>query len=232
MDSARMIIPVLDLKNGIAVSGKSGKRETYQPLETIFHKSASPEEIAKSLSDAGAVRMYIADLDSIENKRSNFDVIHKINKNISVMLDSGASNVFDVENALEVADKIIIATETLKNMDDLADIFHKFDKNRLIISIDIKEGGIFSRYLNINLKDFMDKIKELKPPEIILLDISKVGTEEGVNEELIKKFLKLPSSLIIGGGITSSDTHKLEKLGINKFLVGSALHNGKLSPEF
>lgn len=227
-----MIIPVLDLKNGMAVSGKSGKRETYKPLETVFHKSSSPKEIAKSLSEAGAVRMYIADLDSIENKRSNFDVIHDINENISVMLDSGANNVFDVEKALEVADKIIIATETLKGMDDLADIFHKFDKNRLIISIDIKKGEIFSKYLNINLNDFIEEIKELNPPEIILLDISKVGTEEGVNEEFIKKILKLSSSLIIGGGITSGDIKKLEKIGINKFLVGSALHNGKLSPKF
>ncbi len=224
-----MIIPVLDIKNRIAVSGKSGKRETYKPLETVFHKSSSPETIAKSLKDTGAIRMYIADLDSIENGKSNFDIIQKVNKTISVMLDSGAGNLSDVKKALKVADKVIIATETLKDMNDLFIIFHNFDKNRLIISIDIKEGKIFSKYLNIMLEDFIDKIKELKPPEVILLDISKVGTESGVNEELIKKFLKLQSSLIIGGGITPNDIEKLEKLGINKFLVGSALHSGRMS---
>jgi phosphoribosylformimino-5-aminoimidazole carboxamide ribotide isomerase len=221
-----MIIPVLDLKNGIAVSGKSGKRETYKPLATVFHKSASPEGIGKSLSDAGAVRIYIADLDSIENRKSNFDVIQEVNKNISVMLDCGARNVFDVKKALEVADKVIIATETLKDIDDLTDIFDNFDKNRLVISIDIKDNKIFSKSLNIDIKEFIRKIKELNPPEVILLDISQVGTERGVNYELIRKFLELP--LIIGGGITSSDIKRLEKLGINKFLVGSALHNGKL----
>ena len=221
-----MIIPVLDLKNGIAVSGKSGKRESYKPLETVFHKSASPEGIGKSLSDAGAVRIYIADLDSIENKKSNFEVIQKVNKNISVMLDCGARNVFDVKKALEVADKVIIATETLKDIDDLNDIFDNFDKNRLVISIDIKDNEIFSKSLNIDIKEFIRKIKELNPSEVILLDISQVGTERGVNYELIRKFLELP--LIIGGGITSSDIKRLEKLGINKFLVGSALHNGKL----
>jgi phosphoribosylformimino-5-aminoimidazole carboxamide ribotide isomerase len=227
-----MIIPVLDLKNREAVSGKSGKRETYKPLETVFHKSSSPKEIAKSLSDAGAVRMYIADLDAIENRKSNFDVVHEVNKYISVMLDSGASNAFEVEKALEVADKVIIATETLKDMDDLNIIFHNFDKNTLIISIDIKEGKLFSKNLNINLESFIGKIKELNPQEVILLDISKVGTETGVNEELIKKFSKIRSSLIIGGGITASDIKKLEGIGINKFLVGSALHNGKLPLKF
>ena len=221
-----MIIPVLDLKNGIAVSGESGKRETYKPLKTVFHKSSSPEGIAKSLSNAGAVRLYIADLDSIENRKSNFEVVQEVNKHISVMLDSGARNVFDVKKTLEVADKVIIATETLKDLDDLTNIFDNFDKNRLIISIDIKEGKVFSKYLNIDLEEFIRKIKELNPSEVILLDISQVGTERGVNYELIRKFLELP--LIIGGGITSSDIKRLEKLGINKFLVGSALHNGKL----
>ena len=225
-----MIIPVLDLKNGIAVSGESGKRETYKPLKTVFHKSSSPEGIAKSLSNAGAVRLYIADLDSIENRKSNFEVVQEVNKHISVMLDSGARNVFDVKKTLEVADKVIIATETLKDLDDLTNIFDNFDKNRLIISIDIKEGKVFSKYLNIDLEEFIKKIKELNPPEVILLDISQVGTERGVNYELIKKFLKLP--LIIGGGITSNDIKKLEKLGINKFLVGSALHKGKLPLKF
>ena len=222
-----MIIPVLDLKNGIAVSGKSGERETYKPLETVFHESAFPVEIAKSLKDAGAVRIYIADLDSIENRKSNFDVTRKVNKYIPVMLDCGSKNVSDVGKALEVADKVIIATETLKDIDDLKVIFDKFDRNRLIISIDIKDEKIFSKYLNIDMEDFIKKIEELNPQEVILLDISQVGTEKGVNEVLIKKFLKLP--LIIGGGITSRDIEKLEKLGINKFLVGSALHNGKLT---
>ncbi len=222
-----MIIPVLDLKNGMVVSGKSGKRETYKPLNTVFYKSASPKGIAKSLSDAGAVRIYIADLDSIEGIGSNFDVIEKVNKYISVMLDCGAKNASDVEKALEVADKAIIATETLKDINDLKVIFDKFEKNRLIVSIDIKDNKIFSKHLNIDLNDFIRQIKELNPEEVILLDISQVGTEKGVNKGLIKKFLTLP--LIIGGGITSNDIKKLEDMGINKFLVGSALHNGKLS---
>lgn len=220
-----MIIPVLDLKNGIAVSGKSGQRETYKPLETVFHKSSSPEEIAKSLSNAGAGRLYIADLDSIENRKSNFDVIKEVNKHIPVTLDSGAKDIFDVKKALEIADKVIIATETLKDMDDLRDIFSNFDKDRLVISIDIKDGEIFSKYLDMDLKKIITQIEKLNPKEVILLDISQVGTEKGANYEFIKKFIKLP--LIIGGGITSSDISKLEKMGINKFLVGSALHNGK-----
>jgi phosphoribosylformimino-5-aminoimidazole carboxamide ribotide isomerase len=223
-----MIIPVLDLKNGTAVSGKSGEREMYKPLKTIFHNSSSPLKITNALSDAGASRIYIADLDAIECKGSNFQIVKDINQHISVMLDCGASNIEDVEKALEAADKVIVATETLKNIEDLTQIFNRFPKDKIIISIDIKNGKIYSKYLKINSDELIEKINELNPLEVILLDISKVGSESGFDEELLRKFDQVGESLIIGGGITERDIIQLEKAGLNKFLVGTALHKGIL----
>jgi phosphoribosylformimino-5-aminoimidazole carboxamide ribotide isomerase len=223
-----MIIPVLDLKNGTAVSGKSGEREMYKPLKTIFHNSSSPLKITNALSDAGASRIYIADLNAIECKGSNFQIVKDINQHISVMLDCGASNIEDVEKALEAADKVIVATETLKNIEDLTQIFNRFPKDKIIISIDIKNGKIYSKYLKINSDELIEKINELNPLEVILLDISKVGSESGFDEKLIRKFDQVGESLIIGGGITEKDIIQLEKAGLNKFLVGTALHKGIL----
>ena len=59
-------IPVIDLKQHQAVSGKSGMRDTYTPLNTVFAPSANPVEIAQGLKLNGADEMYIADLDFIE----------------------------------------------------------------------------------------------------------------------------------------------------------------------
>jgi len=228
-----MIIPVLDLKNGTAVSGKAGKRESYMPLDTVFHDSSSPLKIAKALSNAGASRIYIADLDAIEGKGSNFQVIRDINDHIvSVMLDCGAGDVGTVKIALEAADYVIVATETLKNIEDLDQIFSSFPKDRLIISIDIKNRKLFSRYLKTGLEELIQKINELNPQEVILLDISKVGSESGVNMDLIKKISAIGEPLIIGGGIRDEDIIQLEKAGLNKFLVGSALHSSKLKIKF
>jgi len=102
----------------------------------------------------------------------------------------------------------------------------------LIISIDIKNRKLFSKYLKISLEELIQKIKEINPPEVILLDISKVGSESGVNMDLIKKINAIGESLIIGGGIRDEDIIQLEKAGLNKFLVGSALHKGKLKIKF
>jgi phosphoribosylformimino-5-aminoimidazole carboxamide ribotide isomerase len=224
-----MIIPVLDLKNGTAVSGKSGERETYVPLNTVFCNSSSPFKIARALSEVGASQIYIADLDAIEGKGSNLEIIKNIRKtNISVMLDCGASDVEAVQNALEAADKVIVATETLKNIEDLNHIFNRFPKDKIIISIDIKNGEIYSKYLKIKPYDLIEKINELNPSEVIVLDISKVGSESGVNEELIRKFSQIGESLIIGDGIKKKDIVQLKKIGLTKFLVGTALHKGIL----
>ena len=55
-------IPVIDLKQHQAVNGKSGMRDTYQPLRSVFAPSSSPVEIAQGLKLNGADEMYIADL--------------------------------------------------------------------------------------------------------------------------------------------------------------------------
>ncbi len=224
-----MIIPVLDLKNGKAVSGKSGARDTYKPLKTIFHDSPSPLKIAEALKHEGFTRMYIADLDSIEGTGSNLDIIKEISQHhISVMLDSGVGNVDDVRDALLAAHKVIVATETLQNMDDLSNIWDTFPGERLILSVDIKDGELFTRHLQVSLEDLISKIRELEIEEVILLDISRVGLEMGVDLDMIQKFRGMEKSLIMGGGIRKEDLKELQKRGLNKFLIGSALHSGKL----
>ena len=85
-------IPVIDLKQHQAVSGKSGMRDTYQLLNTVFAKSASPVEIAQGLKLNGADEMYIADLDLIESKGHNINEIKMVNTILPVMFDDGVKN--------------------------------------------------------------------------------------------------------------------------------------------
>jgi len=227
-----MIIPVMDLKNGEAVSGKSGMRETYKPLKTIFSQSSDAVKIAKSLKAAGAKRMYIADLDSIEGEGSNLKIVKEVNEIIPVMLDAGADNVQRVEKLLKFADKVIIATETLKTLKSLDEIFESFKRDELVLSIDIKNNELLARNMETDLDVMINKIKDLKPNEIILLDISRVGTEKGVDNSLINKFEAFKSSIIMGGGILEGDIEELSSKGVHKFLVGSALHAGRIKSKF
>ncbi len=227
-----LIIPVLDIKNGIAVSGKSGNRETYQPLQTVFCPSSDPVEIAGSLRSAGAPEMYIADLDAIEKMGSNRNIVGEVNQIIPVMLDCGASDLDSVTEALQFADKVIVATETLRRLEDLFEIFSRFDGDQIVISIDVLRGNVLSKYMDLDFSILKENLLKIQPSQIILLDISNVGTEGGVNWDLIDEFSGLESSFILGGGITGEDMGELDKRGVDKVLVGTALHNGQIKPIF
>ena len=222
------IIPVLDLMSGMAVSGKSGHRETYQPLKTVYSSYPDPVQIASSLKRQGAHQIYIADLDAIEKKGSNLELIRKINHILPVMMDWGVKDLKSFEFALEFADKIIVATETLKSLEELTKIFEKFPKDRIVVSVDIKNDQLLAKEMDISLNDFKEFLIDLNPSQIILLDISQVGTFNGFNKQLIDEFAEFKDSLILGGGIIPSEIKSLNEKGLKKVLVGSALHKGDI----
>ena len=224
------IIPVLDLMNSIAVSGKSGNRDTYTPLSSVFSQNSDPVNIANNLKLNGLKQIYIADLDLIEKKGHNLDKIKMVNTILPVMLDSGIRDFNSFKFYLDFAYKLIVATETLESIEELYKIFDKFPKERIIVSVDIKNNEIFSNNLDISLNDFKKELIAIDPNEIILLDISKVGTYEGFNKDLINTFIEFKDKLILGGGINKEEISDISKFGIKKVLIGSALHNGEISP--
>jgi len=221
-----MITPVLDLKDGLAVSGKSGKRETYKPLKTVFNDSSDPVKIAEALKKVGYSELYIADLDAIEGTGSNQELVKEINSTIPVMLDAGITNYQDIETVFNDAEKIIVATETIESMDDIKQIFSCYPKDSLVLSVDLVNGEVLSKNMELNFEDVMGLIEKFNPAEVIILDISRVGTGSGFDEAIVNSFNRMDAQLIVGGGVTKAAISQLEKMGVDKFLVGTAIHNG------
>jgi len=222
-----MIIPVLDLKNRLAVSGKSGMRETYKPLKTVFSNSSDPLKIAEALKHGGYRELYIADLDSIAKNGSNLEIINKINSIIPVMLDAGISNSADLKKVFNKAQKIIVATETLESLEELDLIFSQFSNHSLVLSVDIMNGEVLSKNLKLDFNDIIELIEKIKPSEVIVLDITGVGTNSGFNRNFIEGFCGLDTQLTVGGGVTKENIEVLTEMGVQNFLVGTAIHSGK-----
>ena len=222
-------IPVIDLKQHQAVSGKSGMRDTYQPLNTVFAPSSNPVEIAQGLTLNGADEMYIADLDLIESQGHNITDIKMVNTIIPVMFDGGVKNCESFEFFLEYAYKIIIPTETLESIEEMERIFEKYPKERIVVSVDTKNSELLSRHLDLSLSELKEILIRLDPNEIILLDITGVGTEKGYNKELLDEFSELTDKLIIAGGLNKDSLGELESLGIKKVLIGTSIHSGEVN---
>lgn len=221
-----MIIPVMDLKKGEAVSGKSGMRDTYKPLKTVFNDSCDPVLIAESLKNSGYRMIYLADLDAIEGTGSNMELASKINKIIPVMLDAGIKDSDEVGKVLKYVDNVVVATETIKSILELNNIFSSFPKDSLTLSVDVKEGQVLGNNIKTDFQTLLNTVIQIRPNEIIILDISGVGTEKGFDQELLNLFMDVETDIIVGGGVTLEDISELGQLGVEKFLVGTALHSG------
>lgn len=221
-------IPVIDLKQHQAVSGKSGMRDTYKPLNTVFSPSSNPVDIAQGLKLNGATEMYIADLDLIESQGHNVNDIKMVNTILPVMFDGGVKNCESFEFFLDYAYKIIVPTETLESIDEMIKIFEKYPKERIVVSIDVKDNELLCKNFDMNLVEFKEILKELDPNEIILLDITGVGTEKGYNKYLFEIFEDMKDKLIIAGGLNKDSLGELESIGIKKVLIGTSLHSGEV----
>ncbi|MDO5850858.1 MAG: HisA/HisF-related TIM barrel protein [Methanobacteriaceae archaeon] len=223
-----MIIPVLDIKNNTCVSGKSGNRNTYKKLESVYGNL--PEEIVINLKKDGFKCVYIADLDMIENIGDNSKLIKKLNNILPIMLDNGIKNIEDLKKSLKNCTWSILATETIESTDTFIKIFKNHDKKRLIISIDIKNNEVLTKNNDITLKTIIDTINQIKPEKIIILNITQVGQQQSKIDQITQKIIdKTPyTTHILGGGMTNKQIQQLKEKNIKNYLIGTDLHNGNL----
>ena len=87
------IIPVLDLKGGVAVHAVRGRREDYTPVRSVLAGSADPVALARAFSTAlGCRECYVADLDAIAGRGDHEITIRTIAElGLVVWLDAGTT---------------------------------------------------------------------------------------------------------------------------------------------
>lgn len=230
-----LIIPVIDLLNGEVVHAVRGERDNYMPVKSTLAEGSDPLEIAKALIRVtGSNQVYFADLDAILNRGSNRGLFpHLKSLGISLMVDAGVS---DAGSALDVkragADKIIIGTETISDIDQLSEITEQIDPDDLVLSIDIKKGMVLSNADDLNGVAPVEAIKRLSGKGItsfIMLTLDLVGSGEGPDTGLLSQARReFPSHTFISGGGVKSPVNlaQLNSAGADGVLVATALHMG------
>jgi phosphoribosylformimino-5-aminoimidazole carboxamide ribotide isomerase len=230
------VIPVIDVLNGVAVHGVRGERERYQPLKSTLCRSANPLDIALTFESLGFSSLYLADLDAILGKSANFNIYRQImtQPRLDLMVDAGIADITKAEEVLATEiSKIVIGSETLGSLDFLGQAVKAFGEDKIVVSIDLKEGKVLSASEAIASMDavsFAQELGKIGIDQIILLDLDRVGTEHGINLALLRSILeKTGVEVLVGGGIRSlQELEELRKLGVSGALVATILHNGKL----
>jgi phosphoribosylformimino-5-aminoimidazole carboxamide ribotide isomerase len=231
------VIPVIDVLNGIVVHAVRGKRREYQPLQSTLCSSVEPLEVAEAFRKLGFSELYIADLDAITSGAENFQVLKNIadETGLKLMVDAG---ITDIERAQKLLNnkvsKVIIGTETLQSKSLVAEAVRLFGSERVVLSLDLKGDKVIVKLGFAGCKNPMCLLREFKEmgvSQVIVLDLARVGSGEGVNVDFLKKVIgDLGVDVYVGGGVRDiKDLIELNSLGVSGVLVASALHSGKIS---
>jgi phosphoribosylformimino-5-aminoimidazole carboxamide ribotide isomerase len=216
------VVPVIDLKGGMAVHAVRGERERYRPL-------GDPLSLARRFR---LEELYVADLDAIAGAADNDAVIGALAREARVMVDAGLSEPKRAHALLKLGvHRVVVGTETLADADALDRLLPE-----AVLSVDLREGRTLSPDPQLAGLPALDAVALLHRPglrEVIVLDLARVGSGMGPDvaaiAEIRAAFPEL--ELLAGGGVRDAgDLRALARAGAAGALVATALHRGVIGP--
>ena len=229
------VIPVIDLKGGVAVHAVRGERERYRPLRSRLVAGSDPLRIARAFGgELGLGDLYVADLDAIAGGPPNAEALAALAREARVMVDAGVTDPAAARSLLELgAARVVIGTETLA---DVAALDRRAGLP-LVLSLDLRGGRLLSPDPVLARLAAAQALARLAPAgmrEVIVLDLDRVGSGAGPQLELIGELSsRFPDlELLAGGGVRDlADLRALDEAGAAGALVATALHRGAIGPD-
>lgn len=221
------IIPVIDLKGGIVVHARMGRRELYRPIQTPLARTSDPVDVVRGVMSIYAFqRLYIADLDAIGGNGNNHDTIVQVNQafpQVTLWLDNG---IADVDTAAEWLQQglghLVLGSETQA---DTAIVCRFSEDPRVVLSLDFREG-VFQ-----GPQTLLTQVQHW-PQQVIVMTLDRVGSRSGPDLErlhTIKAIAEARAIYAAGGVRDTTDLRALANAGIAGALVASSLHDGRIT---
>jgi phosphoribosylformimino-5-aminoimidazole carboxamide ribotide isomerase len=227
-----IILPAIDIIDGKPVrlyQGDYDKKEIV--ADDIF-------ETAKSFEDMGAEYIHLVDLDGAKSgSNQNHELVIEIANMLKIPVELGGGiRSFDIIKYLldNGVSRVILGTIALEDEELLKEAVKVYDE-KIAVGIDCKDGKVYGRgWLagsDLDYVDFAKRMEELDVKNIIVTDISKDGTLEGPNLEMLKKLKETVSiNITASGGIRDIDNIK-DLMNINLYgaITGKAIYAKTLS---
>jgi phosphoribosylformimino-5-aminoimidazole carboxamide ribotide isomerase len=223
------VIPVIDLKDGVAVHAVRGERQRYRPMRSRLVEGADPVTVTRAVRDRLGLReLYVADLDAIAGGEGHPETLAALASEAEVMVDAGVSDPAGVERLLSLGvARVIVGTETLPDAERLP-------TGPIVVSLDMRAGQVLSRdpaLTALGAGEALARLTRAGVREAIVLDLARVGSGEGPDVELVgelhRRFPEL--ALLAGGGVRDvADLRALARAGAAGALVATALHSGAI----
>lgn len=220
-----ILIPVIDLKDGVAVHARLGLRDQYLPLHTPLCPSFVVEEVIAAFLNLYPFKIiYLADLNAITRQGDNDKLIQQLLQNhpeITFWIDSGyqarPAKFVGLSNYQPVLGSECYGDNQLAAL-------NLFEKN-FILSLDFSAGQ-----QPLGAKQLFENV-DLWSEKVIVMTLSRVGSGAGVDIEKLQHFqgLSRSATLVASGGIRDkADLLALKNISIEYALCASALHAGTI----
>jgi phosphoribosylformimino-5-aminoimidazole carboxamide ribotide isomerase len=224
------IVPVLDLKGGVVVHARRGRRADYAPLNSPLVEGSEPVAVARALCALCRTKtLYVADLDALAGAPVDEATLRALASVAEPWVDAGATTPEAVA-ALErggVA-RNVIGTESLGPRAEVP--------RPAVLSVDLRDGRLISRDPAIAGGDPAAAVplaRALGVTELLVIDLARVGAGTGPPLQAVQRLATaLPGvAIYAGGGVRDQeDLRALEAAGATGALVATALHDGRITP--
>lgn len=229
-----IIIPAIDIIDGKPVRLYQGD---YNKKEIVAEDIL---ETAKKFESLGAEYIHLVDLDGAKKgELVNGEVIIKVANSVNVPVEVGGGiRTFEtikylIDNGVS---RVILGTSAMEDEELVKKAIASY-KDKIAVGIDCKDGYACGRgwleKSSLYYIDFAKKLKELGVETVIVTDISKDGTLEGPNVEMLKKLKEeVDINITASGGIRDIKNIKdLNDMDIYGAITGKAIYAETLSLE-
>jgi phosphoribosylformimino-5-aminoimidazole carboxamide ribotide isomerase len=212
------LVLAMDLKGGVVVHGKRGDRATYRPLTWGISPSADPEEYLMAMQPRF---LYIADLDRIAGTGSHDALIASCARMVErCYVDRGCRSADDLLAGAHIVN--VVGTETAGDLS-----LYRGG----MLSIDVRDGLVIPG--KRKPADVLALAADLPFDCCVVLNISAVGTEEGLSSSVLGDVRRAyRKKLFYGGGIRDTgDLDRLASAGFDGVIVATAVHTKAIPHE-
>ena len=226
------LLPAVDVANGQAVrlvQGEAGSETNY----------GSPVEAALEWQNAGAEWLHLVDLDAAFGRGDNIEILTEVAQELSIKIEmsGGIRDDESLERALSLNPaRINLGTAALENPEWTRKVIAEHG-DVIAVGLDVrgdvlaargwtKEGG--------NLWEVLDRLNDDGCARYVVTDVTKDGTLQGPNLELLRKVAERTDKPVVasGGIATLDDIAALRTMvphGVEGAITGEALYAGKFT---
>jgi len=233
-----LVIPAIDLKNGLCVRLLQGRKSEM----TVYNDD--PVQVASEFAAAGAEMIHVVDLDGAFNEveSPNRAVLRRIVDavDIAVEFGGGVRSLDDVQRLCDAGvTRVVLGTIAAESPSTLSDFVDTFG-SQICVGIDARDGRVMTHGWEtatpLTAVELARSVAECGVERIIYTDIARDGALVGPNIQQTLAVAEAANVRVTASGGVSSldDIKRLRDAGderVDSVIVGKALYEGKFTLE-